>query len=117
MEVMMKTKILSLHNLIGFVTTPPGNLTLVDLLEQVYEMGNAFKVSLLDLAYTDGPVIFKSSLRSTEDLVIFTSIVAINESATNFVKDTNKAIDKKIEDVKEKLSDVGKAVLLVASWV
>ncbi|HEL1649280.1 TPA: hypothetical protein U1B91_002130 [Streptococcus suis] len=75
MEVMMKTKILSLHNLIGFVTTPPGNLTLVDLLEQVYEMGNAFKVSLLDLAYTDGPVIFKSSLRSTEDLVIFTSIV------------------------------------------
>ncbi|HEL2041398.1 TPA: hypothetical protein U1C34_001974 [Streptococcus suis] len=75
MEVMMKTKILSLHNLIGFVTTPPGNLTLVDLLEQVYEMGNAFKVSLLDLAYTDGPVIFKSSLRSTEDLVIFTSII------------------------------------------
>lgn len=56
----MKIKILSLHNLIGFVTTPPGNLTLVDLLEQVYEMGNAFKVSLLDLAYTDGPVIFKS---------------------------------------------------------
>lgn len=72
---MMKTKILSLHNLISFVTTPPSNFTLVDFLEQVYEMGNAFKVSLLDLAYTDGPVIFKSSLRSTEDLVIFTSIV------------------------------------------
>lgn len=69
---------LSVHNLIGFVTTPPSELASSELVEQIYSIGTDFKETILDTAYADGPIYFKKILFSQEDslenVIIFTSV-------------------------------------------
>lgn len=67
MAINLQEKYLSMHNVVGFLTTKPTGVQPEEVCKQVYDVGYEFAKNLLGQVYSDGPIYFKTILFSDND--------------------------------------------------